>query len=88
MITNTTLLLLLFVFFIHFIDGQRAKDIMNFEVKGIYLSCGYFKGSKLICSADNQHKNGRVKLKQFFISPEISCVEPEKGIIFYQFKLQ
>jgi len=84
MIKNSTILTVIFLLFISITYGQRPKNIKNSEVKGLFLTYADFKQNKLICSSDNQKKDIKIKLKQFFISPEISCFELQKDTSFYK----
>lgn len=79
-----TSLLVLFFLLINNTYGQELMDIKNSEVKGIYLTLENFKNNKLICSVDYQQKIIKIKLKQFFISPEISCIELDKETVYYK----
>jgi len=81
---NNTIIAAIFILFVNFTYGQRPKDIKDSEVKGIFLSYVDFKQNKLICSAQKQNTNVKIKLKQFFISPEISCIELQKDTVFYK----
>jgi hypothetical protein len=64
--------------------AQREKEIQNSEVQGIYLNADNFKSGKLTRPTDKQHAGDKIKLKQFFISPEISTIEQGKKTIFYK----
>lgn len=79
-----TSLLVLFFAFTNPAYSQEVKDIRDSEVRGIYLTVKDFKNNTLICNKDTQQKNIKVKLKQFFISPEISCIDLDKETIFYK----
>jgi len=81
---NNTLLAVIFILFVNLSYGQRPKDIKNSEVKGIFLTHADFKQNKLICSSNNQNKAVKIKLNQFFISPEISCFELQKDSVFHK----
>jgi len=70
--------------FVNLSYGQRPKDIKNSEVKGIFITHADFKQNKLICSSNNQNKAVKIKLNQFFISPEISCFELQKDAVFHK----
>ena len=54
--------------------AQREKEIKNSEVEGLYLTHSDFKNGKLTHPTDMQHKGDKIKLKQFFISPEIISI--------------
>lgn len=64
--------------------AQRSKEIKNNEVEGIYLTITDFKQGKLTIPTDKQHKGDKIKLKQFFISPDIISIEQDKETIFYK----
>lgn len=73
--------LLLVFLFINLAYSQDPKDIHNSEVKGLYLTLEDFQNNQLSCSTDNTLS---IKLKQFFISPEITCVEADKETVYYK----
>lgn len=81
---NNTLLAAIVILFVSYTYGQRPKNIKNSEVKGIFLTHADFNQNKKICSSNNQNKDIKIKLKQFFISPEISCLELQKDTGFYK----
>lgn len=64
--------------------AQREKEIKNNEVEGLYLTLSDFKNGKLTRPTDMQHKGDKIKLKQFFISPEIISIEQDKETVFYK----
>jgi len=64
--------------------AQREKEIQNSEVQGIYLNADGFKSGKLIRPIDKQHTGDKIKLKQFFISPEIISIEQDKKTVYYK----
>ena len=64
--------------------AQRPKEIKDSEVEGIYLSLTDFKQGKLTIPTDKQHKGDKIKLKQFFISPDIISIEQDKETVFYK----
>jgi hypothetical protein len=64
--------------------AQREKEIKNSEVEGLYLTHSDFKNGKLTHPTDMQHKGDKIKLKQFFISPEIISIEQDKETVFYK----
>lgn len=66
------------------IFAQRPKDIKDSEVEGIYLNISDFKHGKLTIPTDKQHKGDKIKLKQFFISPDIISIEQDKETVFYK----
>lgn len=64
--------------------AQREKEIKNSEVQGIYLNVANFKSGKLTRPTDKQHAGDKIKLKQFFISPKIICIEQGKTTVLYK----
>lgn len=64
--------------------AQRSEEIKNNEVEGIYLTITDFKQGKLTIPTDMQHKGDKIKLKQFFISPDIISIEQDKETVFYK----
>lgn len=64
--------------------AQRPKEISNSEVEGLYLTVSDFKQGKLTTPTDKQHKGDKIKLKQFFISPDIISIEQDKETVFYK----
>jgi VIT1/CCC1 family predicted Fe2+/Mn2+ transporter len=58
--------------------AQREKEIQNNEVQGIYLNAATFRSGKLTRPTD------KIRLKQFFISPEIITIEQGKKTVFYK----
>ena len=64
--------------------AQREKEIQNSEVEGIYLNADNFKSGKLTPLTDKQHAGDKIKLKQFFISPQIISIEQGKKTVFYK----
>lgn len=64
--------------------AQRPKDIKDSEVEGLYLTVTDFKQGKLTIPTDKQHKGDKIKLKQFFISPDIISIEQDKETVFYK----
>lgn len=64
--------------------AQREKEIQNSEVQGIFLNAASFKTGKLTRPTDKQHAGDKIKLKQFFISPEIITIEQGKKTVFYK----
>jgi len=81
---NNIIISAIFILFVNFTCGQNPKDIKNSEVKGIFLTHADFKQNKIICSSNNHNKDNKIKLKQFFISPEISCLKLQKDTVFYK----
>lgn len=64
--------------------AQRPKEIKDNEVEGIYLNVLDYKQGKLTIPTDKQHKGDKIKLKQFFISPDIISIEQDKETVFYK----
>lgn len=64
--------------------AQHEKEIKNSEVEGLYLTLSDFQSGKLTRPTDMQHKGDKIKLKQFFISPDIISIEQDKETIFYK----
>lgn len=64
--------------------AQHEKEIKNSEVDGIYLSLSDFRNGKLTRPTDMQHDGDKIKLKQFFISPDIISIEQDKETVFYK----
>jgi hypothetical protein len=64
--------------------AQSEKRIKNSEVEGIYLTVNDFKNGKLTHPTDKVHEGDKIKLKQFFISPEIICIEQDKKTVLYK----
>lgn len=67
----------------HLLHSQLTK-INNSDVAGIYLTIDDFKSNQLFCSNDEQHNKTKVKLNQFFISPEISCTSINEKETLYK----
>lgn len=64
--------------------AQHPKEIKNSEVEGLYLTLSDFQSGKLTRPTDMQHDGDKIKLKQFFISPDIISIEQDKETIFYK----
>ncbi len=64
--------------------AQYEKEIKNSEVEGLYLTLSDFQTSKLTRPTDMQHEGDKIKLKQFFISPDIIAIEQNKETIYYK----
>lgn len=64
--------------------AQKPKEIKNSEVKGFYITASGFRADKLTQPIDNNHKGDKIKLKQFFISPDIVSIEQGKQTTFYK----
>ena len=64
--------------------AQKPKEIKNSEVEGFYITVSDFLAGKLTRPTDKQHEGDKIKLKQFFISPEIISIEQNKETTFYK----
>jgi len=64
--------------------AQHEKKIKNSEVEGLYLTLSDFQNGKLTRPTDMLHEGDKIKLKQFFFSPNIISVEQDKETIFYK----
>ncbi len=64
--------------------AQKPKEIKNSEVEGFYITVSDFSTGKLTVPTDKQHEGDKIKLKQFFISPEIISIEQKKETTFYK----
>jgi len=64
--------------------AQHEKEIKNSEVEGLYLTPSDFHTGKLTFPTDKQHKGDKIKLKQFFISPDIISIEQDNETVFYK----
>ncbi|MFA6402746.1 MAG: hypothetical protein WCX31_14170 [Salinivirgaceae bacterium] len=64
--------------------AQNGNEIKNSEVEGIYLSLSDFTNGKLTRPTDMQHEGDKIKLNQFFISPDIISIEQNKETVFYK----
>jgi hypothetical protein len=66
------------------IFAQHKKEIKNSEVEGFYITALDFKNGKITFPIDKAHKGDKIKLKQFFISPEIISIEQNEETVFYK----
>ena len=66
------------------IFAQREKLLNSDDVEGLYLTLADFKQDKLTRPTDKQHDGDKIKLKQFFISPEIIIIEQNEESKFYK----
>ncbi|MDD2306761.1 MAG: hypothetical protein PHP53_18820 [Prolixibacteraceae bacterium] len=64
--------------------AQREKLLNSDDVEGLYLTLANFKQGKLTRPTDEQHEGDKIKLKQFFISPDIISIEQNKKTVFYK----
>jgi hypothetical protein len=55
--------------------AQKTREIKNNEIKVLFLSSLDFKQAKATQITDFLHKGDKIKLNQFFISPDITVVE-------------
>lgn len=66
------------------LSAQGEKEIKNSEVDGLYLTLSDFTSGNLTRPTDMQHEGDKIKLKQFFISPDIISIEQDKETPFYK----
>ncbi len=64
--------------------AQHEKEIKNSEVEGLYLTFSDFQNDKLTRPTDKRHEGDKIKLKQFFISPDIISIEQDKETVFHK----
>jgi hypothetical protein len=64
--------------------AQREKEIKNSDVEGIYLTVDDFKNGLLTNPTDKIHEGDKIKLRQFFFSPDIVSIEQDKETLFYK----
>jgi len=84
---KTTLKIAAIAFMLCFIVqlfAQHEKEIKNSEVEGLYLTFSDFQNDKLTRPTDKQHEGDKIKLKQFFISPDIISIEQDKETVFHK----
>jgi hypothetical protein len=55
--------------------AQKTREIKNDEIKVLFLSSLDFKQAKATQITDFLHKGDKVKLNQFYISPDITVIE-------------
>jgi len=55
--------------------AQKTREIKNNEIKVLFLSSIDFKQAKATQITDFLHKGDKIKLNQFFISPDITIIE-------------
>ena len=55
--------------------AQKTREIKNNEIKVLFLSSLDFKQAKATQITDFLHKGDKIKLNQFFMSPDITVVE-------------
>ena len=66
------------------IYAQHDNRINDEEVEGIYLTVADFRSGNLTKPTDRLHKGEKIKLKQFFLSPEIVGIEKGVETIYYK----
>jgi hypothetical protein len=64
--------------------AQKTNAIKNSDVAGFYISASDFSAGKLTMPTDNKHEGDKIKLKQFFISPEIISIEQGMETKFFK----
>lgn len=64
--------------------AHSQKNIKNNEVVGLFITANDYKKNKLTVPVDKLHKGDKIKLKQFFFSPDITCFEQGKKTIYYK----
>lgn len=74
---------ILFCFVSHF-RAQGTKEIKNNQVEGFYLTIEDYRQGKLTRPIDKLHKGDKIKLKQFFFSPDIASFEQGKKTVYYK----
>ena len=57
------------------IFAQGSKELKSNEVAGFFITASDFSSGKLSQPTDNKHKGDKIRLSQFFISPNISVIE-------------
>jgi hypothetical protein len=62
--------------------AQKPQEIKNNEVEGFYITVSDFSAGKLTLPTDKQHNGDKIKLNQFFISPDIISIEQDKKTVF------
>jgi hypothetical protein len=66
------------------LSAHHDEKVNNKEVVGIFLTIDDFKNGKLIRPTDKIHKGDKIKLKQFFYSPDIISVEQDSETVFFK----
>lgn len=74
---------ILFCFASH-TSAQSINEIKNNQVEGLYLTIEDFRQGKLTRPTDKQHRSDKIKLKQFFFSPDIVCIEHGEKTTYYK----
>jgi hypothetical protein len=64
--------------------AQHPSEIKSSEVEGLYLSLADFRNGKLTYPTDRLHEGDKIKLNQFFVSPEIISIEQDNETVFYK----
>lgn len=62
----------------------QQKLLNNDDIEGIYLTLSDFKQGTLIHPIDRLHKEDKIKLNQFLISPEIVAIENNTETVYYK----
>ncbi len=62
--------------------AQKPQEIKNNEVEGFYITVSDFSAGKLTLPTDKQHNGDKIKLNQFFISPDIISIEQDRKTVF------
>lgn len=62
--------------------AQSETEIKNSDVEGFYITLIDFKSGNLTIPTDKAHKGDKIKLKQFFISPDIISIEQDKESVY------
>jgi hypothetical protein len=79
-------ILLSIVSLILFLLQSYSQDeiLTGKNVDGVYLNATDFRVNKIINPTDQKHKDDKIKLKQFFISPEIEFIEQGNAVELYK----
>lgn len=64
--------------------AHSQKSIKNNEVVGLFITASDYKKNKLTVPVDRLHRGDKIKLKQFFFSPDITCFEQGKKTVYYK----
>jgi hypothetical protein len=68
--------------FLFYSTLHSQTNICNKNVEGIFLTYNDFKNGTLTRPTDLQHKNDKIQLRQFFMSPQIVCNEQDTKKVF------
>lgn len=66
------------------VHAQKPNAIKNSDVAGFYITSSDFSVGRLTMPTDNKHKGDKIKLNQFFISPEIISIEQGMETKFFK----